>query len=163
MKNFFAGIAAAMRAFGSFSMVMVRKGGRWVAELVRVPGAPAAPMAAAPVPRVEVPEDYSAIKRLAGLMIRGLDPSAADLRAVPERTVRWLAAIGRDGLAKVCVADDQVLRGHIRNSTPIRGLVPHDPAAVADLMRARQAPAAVAKRQQTRRDILEAAGHMIPA
>lgn len=163
MRNFLAGVMAAMQAFGHFVTRVVRRGGRWVTELIRLPGQPAsaAPVAAPVV--TQTPDDFTAIKRLAGMMIRGLDPSAADLRAVPEQTVRWLASIGRDGLAKVCCADDQVLRGHIRGWAPIRGLVPHDPETVADVLRARKSREAVAKRQRTRREILEAAGHIIPA
>lgn len=163
MRQVLAMIAAVFAAMGTWLLKCVLEGGRWVSRMVRGEPEPIpAPVAAAAVEPVQV-DDYNAVSRLAKSILSGSEPALDDLKAVPEATVQWLGVLDRNGLAKVALADAQTLRGHIRGGQPMRGIVPHDPQAVADIGRSRRAPEAVERRQRTRRDVLEAAGMMIPA
>lgn len=161
MKEFLAKVGALMRAMGSFAYRQVLRGGKWMTELVRVPGEPV-PAPAAPQLKTQAADDYAGVKRLAAAMMTAEGPKPDDFKRVPELTVAWLRALERAGLAKVAVSDPQTLRGHMRGGVPIKGLVPYDAAAVADVTAAKRKPSARKANEMTLEDLLEQHG-MMPA
>lgn len=165
MRNFFAIIAAVMRSMGSFTARLIKRAGKWVSELVRVPAAPAAAEAADAVPNTEPSKanDLDAIRELAKVMATGRNPEAEMLRGLPPRTVKWLAAMDRAQLVKVILAKDTALAAHMRGGAQtISGLVPYDVQAIDDVAKAKSEPRP-RDRKPTFREMLESNGVSLAA
>lgn len=167
MRRLFAMIAAIMKTMGSFTTEMVREGGRWVAKLVRVPGsaAPATPEPVDEVTQTEtVPESFDGVRRLAGVIAMGKTPTADDMIGVTDKAARWVAVQPKEALHRIMCADDEQLREHMKNRSPICGVVPFDDAAIADMQMVDLGQAAEAEPapvMRTRRQALREKGMTI--
>lgn len=155
MRNIIAAIGAIMRAFGSFTTRMVRRGGKWIAELIRVPGDPVP--AAPTVPTISQPaDDYGNVKRVAGMIAAGLDPAPADLKSITPLTAKWLAALDRPNLLKIAAATPDAIRDHMKNRQRLRGVVPFEKEAIDDVTNDVMTKPLPSVRYNTLRDQLEA-------
>lgn len=160
MRNLFAAIMAAIASMPRMVVRRVLEMGAWVERLFMEPAQPAAPQSEPLVNTMynQSADDFGAIKRLAKSILGGSEPDNADLLATSDLTMSWLTSLDRLMLSKVALADDSILRGHIRGGQPMRGVVPHDPEAIADVQRARRSPDAVEQRRRVREQIEEYAG-----
>ena len=157
--DWIAKIGAILRSIGSFGYRQVLRGGKMVWELFRVSGEPI-PAQAALQQRDQAVDDYDGVKRLAAAMMLPAGPKPDDFKCVPELTVKWLRSLDRADLAKVAVADGKALRGHFRGGVLIKGMVPYDAAAIADVTAAKRAPDVRKDREMTLEDLLEQNGLM---
>lgn len=168
MRNFLAAIARVLRSMRSTAWTWVQEGGRWVMKLI--PGA-AAPEVAGPSPEVQAEvadamaerstfladEETFAVKRLALLMFAGIALRPEHLEGITDRELDWLRVLDQSMLHKISVADHQQIRAHMKGTAPIRGVVPYDPAAVANMKSAWAIPVPSSGRR-TLREVLEAEG-----
>jgi hypothetical protein len=155
MRNLIAKIVAAMRRMGSFTTQLVKRAGRWVAELVHVPAAPMAEAAeVVPDTTPSRQDDFEAIRDLAKVLASGKDAEPALLKGLPPLTVKWLSAMDRSMLCRVIAATDETLSGHMRGRSAIRGVVPYDQTAVDDVTAAKDGPRP-RDRGPTLRELLE--------
>jgi hypothetical protein len=83
-----------------------------------------------------------------------LDTDPALLKGVPDMTIAWLKALDRRALCAVVTAKDDQLAAHLRGREAIKGVVPYDKAAIADVVAAKDAPRP-RDRHPTLRDLLE--------
>ncbi len=155
MRNFIAKIVAAMRRMGHYVTVMVKKGGQWLATLQHVPAAPEADAAdSVPDMTPSRADDLQAVRELAKTLAAGIDADPALLQGVPDMTIAWLKAMDRRGLCTVVTAKDEQLAAHLRGRAAIKGLVPYDREAIADVAASKDQPRP-RDRQPTLRDLLE--------
>lgn len=159
MRNFIAKIVSIMKSMGSFATRMVKRGGRWVAEIFHIPAAPMATEAADSVPDITPSraDDMSAVRELAKTLAAGLDADQAMLKGIPDMTIKWLRSMDRSALCKIALADDARVAAHMRGQAPIRGVVPYDKTAIDDVAAARDM-LRPRERQPTLRDLLESKG-----
>jgi len=163
MRRFFAMITAILKSMGHFTTEFVREGGKWVAKLLRVPGAPmhSMPTETDDEP-ASVPETFDGVRRAAGALAMGKIPTPEDLVGVSEKAARWLQVQPKDALHRIMCADDEQLREHVRGRSPIRGVVPFDDAAIADMEMAEAAEEAMVSEptpvMRTRRMALQERG-----
>lgn len=156
MRAFLAKIAALMRKMGSFTTRVIKVAGRWVSQLVHVPATTddVGQADAMVDTRPSRADDLEAVRDLAKVMAAGLDVDPAKLRGVPDMTVAWLKALDRRALCAVVTAQDEALAAHLRGRPAIRGVVPYDRAAIAEVAAAKDQPRP-RDRQPTLRDMLE--------
>jgi hypothetical protein len=157
-----AKIVNALRRMGSFTTRIVKKAGKWVAELVHVPAAPMADAPAVPDMTPTKSDDYSTVRDLAKILAMGDDPTPEQLKGVPEKTFSWLSAMNRRELCRVAVADDKALRGHMRGGEQVRSLVPYEQEAIDDVSAAKS-QSRPSERAPTLRDLLEERGVRLAA
>lgn len=132
MRNLFHAIAAVLRSMPRFVMQRIREGGRWISRLV----ASAAPPDAEPLMDLREPssverEDQQ-IRHVAGKLAQGLELEVADIKGMPEITVKWLMRMDRQALCRILATDQEQLRAHTRGRALIKGVPRHEKETVAD-------------------------------
>lgn len=155
MRSILAKIAAVIRAMTSRAWVWVQEGGRWVMKML--PGTPAPePAHMAEELTASAPDaDIVATKRVAAAMAAGIDPTAEQIKGMSEKQMRWLKAMDQRQLCIVAVAEPAQIRAHMRQQASIKGMIPFDDAAIAEVKAARSAPV---PGKRTLRQELEAQG-----
>lgn len=141
MKRLFAAIASAFRAMRTTlttAWTYCRDTGQWIATTVATTvgsiggggdvGGYDVPDAIAPV----VDEQADALKNVRDLAAAISSGSATEemCAKVDERTFNWLSQLDRPMIAKVLLATDDALRGHMRGKSTIRGVLQADEASV---------------------------------
>ncbi len=142
MSSFIARIAAAIRAICNRAFEWVRENGRWIQRLV--PGG-SAPMPApivetAPASSADDDADILAVKRTAAAMAAGIDPTPEHLKGLSDKQLRWLRVLDQRMLCILAVAEPQQIRAHVKGTETIKGMVPCEAGAIADMKAAREAP-----------------------
>lgn len=155
MKSILARIGAIIRAMSSKAWTWVQEGGRWVMRLVPSTAAQAAEPIIADEPASAPDADIVAVKAVAAAMAAGIDPTPDQLKGMSDKQLRWLKAMDNRMLCIVAVAEPAQIRAHMRQQASIKGMVPYDDAAIADVIAARAAPV---PGKRTLREELEAQG-----
>lgn len=139
IRRILAVVAAVMAAMAATVTRWVRRAGTWVLEQMT-------PSRSAPValpPELEPAssdraDDFTALRRVAGILAMDRDPEAADMIGLADDHLRWLRCLDRRQLCRVMSANDTTLRAHLRGTQPMKGMPRADKGAVADLLRARE-------------------------
>jgi hypothetical protein len=138
MKSVFAAIARVMAAMAATARRWVHRAGRWVLKQI-IPAS--APMPALPPelsPSAGDADDFTALRRVAGILAQDRDPEPADMRGLADNHLAWLRVLDRRALCRVMAANDATLRGHVKGTAPMKGMPRAERDAVAALLRARE-------------------------
>jgi hypothetical protein len=144
MRQFFAAIAAALAALGTLVARTVWRAGRWITELVREPATPMPPPAPTAVGQVEEntsnheAEVLLSLRKIMRAYLIGERPAPGDLQALPDLTRLWARQLDQRQVQICLSADDTQLSAHLRGRATIRGVIPHEAAAVAEFDRLRK-------------------------
>jgi hypothetical protein len=138
MRRFLAAMATVLTAMAMTATKWVKRAGTWVLEQV-TPASPPMPQLPPELsPSAHDADDFTALRRVAGILAMDRDPEPGDMRGLADDHLAWLRVLDRRGLCRVLAADDKTLRGHIRGTTPMRAMPRAERDAVAALLRARE-------------------------
>lgn len=138
MKRLLAGIVAMLRNSVAFVWDKCVKTGAWTLRAVTstFPGGTPEPIVCPANDNVEIEPvlpaddgDMSPIRELAAAIVNGRATAEMCAR-VDERTFNWLSNLDRSMVAKVLLASDGQIRGHLRGKSTIRGVLLADEASV---------------------------------
>lgn len=144
MKSILAAIAAVLAGMRRSIVQLVRVGGRWITKIVSVAdptsgGAPSALPMTPDVAQALKPknDDVTALRNAAGQLVQGQPIAPADEKALHAGARAWLGCMTQHELCKLLLADDATIASHMRGKERMRGMVPYDKQAIADVTAAR--------------------------
>jgi len=136
LREMLASIRSFLARLPRLVMTKVWDGMRWIQRLVAVPALPPEPAPVAQDNRAEMAAEdvrhMEALRAVAAHLAAGSIPKETDLDAIREEDLSWLTAMQRPMLCRIVSASDDALRAHIRRTTNLKGVLLHDPKAVAD-------------------------------
>jgi hypothetical protein len=138
MRQFFAAIARAIAALAATATRWVRRAGTGVLEQITPASPPIPSLPPELSPSATDADDFTALRRVAGLLAMDRDPEPADMIGLADDHLGWLRVLDRRALCRVLATDDKTLRGHIRGTAPMKSMPRAERDAVAALLRARE-------------------------
>ena len=132
LKSVLAAIGRFFAAMPRWALQRVRVGAEWIMKLVAVPS-PA--YEAHTVPGAVDCCDHehlAAIRAAAGHLAAGSMPPTSAMAMLTRDDIIWLGTLTKKMQAIIVSASDKDLRAHLRGNRMLRGVLNHDPVAVAD-------------------------------
>ncbi len=133
MKAISLGLRAAARAMTRMIWVTIEIAGRLVSVLRPAPMPLVDQLGPDVADDVDQADELMPIRQLAYSRMAGTMPTPAVLAAAGAMGTPWVSVLSPAMLAAVIAADDNHLRRHMRGIERIRGVVPYDKAAIADV------------------------------
>lgn len=133
-----AAIRAVLAAMPRYLVKKILEAGVWVSRLVAEPAPPPPVISAEPAAQVAETESMIALRNAANAMAQGFVLTPAQAEAIAPLQADWLRSMTRQEICQVILAKDDDIRRHMRGIAPIRGVVPYDREAIADVTKARK-------------------------